>query len=98
MCAFSNLGAGAAAGCRCCSSIGRDVCVLELACWCRCRVPLQGVFGPVRLEARALAPLEGAAWYPCAVRAAHRNLVAILGLCWQNSSSSSPSFPSASTA
>ena len=38
MCAFSSVGAGAAAGCRCCSSVGRAACLrvtlVLLVCCC----------------------------------------------------------------
>ena len=41
MCAFSSVGAGAAEGCRCCSSVGRAAC-LRARAWAL--VP-QGVLG-----------------------------------------------------
>ena len=42
MCAFSSVGAGAAEGCRCCSSVGRAAC-LRARAWAL--VPPQGVLG-----------------------------------------------------
>ena len=42
LCALCSWPAGAAAGCRCKVSVLGAAAALKLACWCRCKVPLQG--------------------------------------------------------
>ena len=65
LCALWSWRAGAAAGCRCEVLLGGAavgvVCAVELACRCRCGVPLQGVAGGCPCRMLLLVSLQGVA-------------------------------------
>ena len=69
---------------RCCQNA---VCALELGCWCRCRVPLQGAAAEccLRFGPWLPAPLQGAAARGCCLRSGAWlvPLQGVAGCCWR---------------
>ena len=58
-----------------------DMCVLERACWCRCRVPLQGAAAGCRCRVSLQVSLLGAA--ECFFRVLLSECCAVMKLgCW----------------